>query len=113
LAYLDMQPPQTVLADGRVIVQKSLFNAPTSRAFCQRDLYSTFFGTSVNDESERRLFGSIDTRGSKAIKAFAGTDVSEWHRNFETLFEFIRHPENPNSKGPRLAAGPVSEAHAE
>ena len=29
------------------------FDAPTSRAFCARDLYSTFFGTSVNDEIER------------------------------------------------------------
>ena len=25
----------------------------------------------------------------KAIRAFAGTDVSEWHRHFQTLFEFI------------------------
>jgi len=89
LAYLDMEPPQTVLADGRVIANRSVFNAPTSRAFCQRDLYSTFFGTSVNDEIERRLFGDIDIRGAKAIKAFAGTDVGEWHRHFQTLFEFI------------------------
>lgn len=89
LAYLDMRPPHRVLEDGRVIVQKSLFDAPTSRAFCQRDLYSTFFGTSVNDEIERRLFGDIDTRGARAIKAFAGTDVSEQHRHFQTLFEFI------------------------
>jgi hypothetical protein len=83
LAYLDMQPPRKVLNDGRVIVAKSLFDAPTSRAFRQLDLYSTFFGTSVNDEIERRLFGDIDTRGSKAIKAFAGADVGEWHRHFD------------------------------
>ena len=87
LAYLDMKPPQTVLKDGRVIIHKAKFDAPTSRAFQQRDLYSTFFGTSVNDEIERRLFGDIDTRGSKAIKAFTGTDVSEWHRHYQTLFE--------------------------
>jgi hypothetical protein len=89
LAYLDMKPPQTVLKDGRVITHKAKFDAPTSRAFQQRDLYSTFFGTSVNDEIERRLFGEIDTRGSKAIKAFTGTDVSEWHRHYQTLFEYI------------------------
>jgi hypothetical protein len=53
------------------------------------DLYSTFFGTSVNDEIERRLFGDIDGRGSKAVRAFAGADVSEWHRQFQTLFEYI------------------------
>jgi Protein of unknown function (DUF4238) len=89
LAYLDMKPPQKVLDDGRVITERALFDAHTSRAFRQRDLYSTFFGTSVNDEIERRLFGDIDARGTKAIKAFAGPDVSEWHRHFQTLFEFI------------------------
>lgn len=89
LAYLDMKPPQTVLQDGRVVTHKAKFDAPTSRAFQQRDLYSTFFGTSVNDEIERRLFGDIDTRGSKAVKAFSGTDVREWHRHYQTLFEYI------------------------
>lgn len=89
LAYLDMNPPQNVLDDGRVVTAKDLFDAPTSRAFCQRDLYSTFFGTSVNDEIERRLFGDIDARGSNAIRAFAGPAVGEWHRHFQTLFEYI------------------------
>ncbi len=89
LAYLDMKPPERVLDGGRVITGRALFDAPTSRAFQQRDLYSTFFGTSVNDEIERRLFGDIDSRGSNAIRSFAGSDISEWHRHFQTLFEFI------------------------
>lgn len=88
LAYLDMKPLQTV-KDGREITHRAKFDAPTARAFRQRDLYSTFFGTSVNDEIERRLFGDIDTRGSKAIKAFTRTDVSEWHQHYQTLFEYI------------------------
>jgi len=62
LAYLDMKPPQRILDGGRVITERALFDAPTSRAFQQRDLYSTFFGTSVNDEIERHLFGNIDAR---------------------------------------------------
>jgi hypothetical protein len=89
LAYLDMKPPQTVLDGGRVITERALFDAPTSRAFQQRDLYSTFFGTSVNDEIERHLFGDIDARGSKAVRAFAEADVGGWHRHFQTLFEYI------------------------
>jgi len=89
LAYLDMQPPERVLDDGRVTTERALFDAPTSRAFRQLDLYSTFFGTSVNDEIERRLFGDIDAKGSNAIKAFAGPDVGEWHRHFQTLFQYI------------------------
>ena len=89
LAYLDMEPPRSVLDDGRVITQRDLFDTHTSRAFRQLDLYSTFFGTSVNDEIERRLFGDIDARGSNAIRAFAGSDAREWHRHFQTLFEYI------------------------
>ncbi len=89
LAYLDIEPPRRVLDDGRVITQRDLFDTHTSRAFRQLDLYSTFFGTSVNDEIERHLFGDIDARGSNAIRAFAGCDAREWHRHFQTLFEYI------------------------
>jgi hypothetical protein len=89
LAYLDMKPPQRVLNGGRVITERTLFDAPTSRAFRQLDLYSTFFGTSINDEIERYLFGNIDAKGANAIRAFAGSDVGEWHRHFQTLFEYI------------------------
>jgi hypothetical protein len=77
-------PPQKTLPDGRVITERSLFDATTSRAFRQMDLYSTFFETSINDEIERRLFGDIDARGSNAVRAYAGTDVEQWMRHFET-----------------------------
>jgi hypothetical protein len=89
LAYLDLAPPQKVLDDGRVFTARAMFDSPTSRAFRQMDLYSTFFGTSVNDEIERRLFGDIDAKGANAVRAFAGADISEWHRHFQTLFEYI------------------------
>jgi hypothetical protein len=79
LAYVDMRPDQKVLADGHVITLRGAWDdTPTSMAFRQKDLYSTFFGTSVNDAIERRLFGDIDNRGSKAVRAFAGTDVRDW-----------------------------------
>ncbi len=90
LAYIDTTPDRKVLPDGRVIVQNSAWDdTPTSMAFRQRDLYSTFFGTSVNDEIERDLFGDIDTRGSKAVRAFASTDMHEWHEHFQTFFEYL------------------------
>jgi hypothetical protein len=85
-----MTPDRKVLPDGRVITQNSTWDdTPTSMAFRQKDLYSTFFGTSVNDEIERHLFGDIDNRGSKAVRAFAGTDVREWHEHFQTFFEYL------------------------
>jgi hypothetical protein len=43
----------------------------------------------VNDEIERRLFGAIDIKGSNAVRAFAETNISEWHRHFQTLFTYI------------------------
>ncbi|HSZ73474.1 MAG TPA: DUF4238 domain-containing protein, partial [Rhizomicrobium sp.] len=89
LAYLDLAPQRFELPDGRVKFGRNMFTSPTSRCFGQRDLYSTFFGTSINDEIERRLFGNIDTKGSNAVKAFIATDVSGWHRHFQTLFEYI------------------------
>ncbi|MCP1247304.1 DUF4238 domain-containing protein [Acetobacter cerevisiae] len=89
LAYLDLEPPTKVLSNGRVIQEKSLFDAPTKRCFFRTDLYSTFFGTAVNDEIERKLFGDIDTRGSKAVKAFAGTAAASWNEHFRTFFEYI------------------------
>src|SRR5215212_9609876 len=89
LAYLDMSPAQHALPDGRVVPGKSLFDSPPARAFFQTDLYSTFFGTSINDEIERRLFGDVDTRGSQAVRAFIGTDMREWHDHFQDLFEFL------------------------
>ena len=89
LSYLDLTPPTKTLADGRVIEGRSLFDAPTKRCFFQTDLYSTFFGTAVNDEIERKLFGDIDTRGSEAVRAFAGTDIAAWHDHFRTFFEYI------------------------
>jgi hypothetical protein len=90
LAYVDMTPDRRVLPDGRVIVQNSAWDdTPTTRAFRQKDLYSTFFGTLANDEIERRLFGDVDGMGSNAVRAFIGTDVSEWHEHFQTFFEFL------------------------
>lgn len=89
LAYLDLDPPGRTLDDGRVITERSLFDAPTKRCFFQTDLYSTFFGRSVDDEIERRLFGTIDTSGADAVRAFLGDDLSQWHEHFRTLFEYI------------------------
>lgn len=88
-SYLDLSPPQHTLSDGRVVTARSKYVWPPSQAFYQTDLYSTFFGASVNDEIERKLFGNIDTRGADAVRAFVGEDASEWHRHFTTFFEYL------------------------
>ncbi|CAN0345080.1 unnamed protein product, partial [Chrysoparadoxa australica] len=76
-------------SDGSPGLKRALHDAPPARAFVQRDLYSRFFGTTVNDEVERKLFGDIDTRGATAVRAFADGDPVECHHNFQPLFEYI------------------------
>jgi len=89
LAYLDLHPDNHVLPNGRVIPGKSIHAGQPKRCFFQTDLYSTFFGTSVNDEIERRLFGAIDDRGSKAVRAYQTADEGQWHKHFRELYEFL------------------------
>lgn len=89
LFYLNLAPPMHNRRDGSPKPGNSLFRSPTSRAFVQQDLYSTFFGTDVDDQIERKLFGDIDGRGAEAVRAFTGTDQAAWHSNFENFFEYL------------------------
>lgn len=89
LHHLDLAPASVRLPDGRSYQHRSKSREYPKHAFRIHDLYSTRFGDIVDDEIERKLFGAIDTRGAAAIRAFTGTDVAEWHRHFQTLFEYI------------------------
>lgn len=86
---LALKPPTYRGKDGKVSIGRYLFNSPTSRAFVEQDLYSTFFGVEVNDEIERKLFGDIDRRGADAVRAPCGNDQGAWHEHFKDLFEFL------------------------
>lgn len=101
LSYLDMTPPQLELPGGRIITERSRFTWATTKCFRERDLYSTFFGTSVNDEIERKLFGAIDSTGSKAVKAFIGTDVAQWIERFQEFYVYIDAQKLRTPKGLR------------
>lgn len=89
LVYLDLHPDERQAPDGRRFAGKSRFFWPPVKCFRQRDLYSTFFETTVNDEIERRLFGDIDRRGAQAIPAFLAADEVAWVTHFQTLFEYL------------------------
>jgi hypothetical protein len=89
LHYLNMAPDEIYLPDGRIKHHRDLFESHPSQCFYKTDLYSTFFGVLVNDEIEQKLFGSIDTSGSNAIRAFLGDDISKWHENFQNLFIYL------------------------
>lgn len=90
LSVLDKTPPTKTLADGRVVqTGRSVEDKGPVSAFFEVDLYSTFFGTTVNDEIERKLFGDIDRSGAVAVKAFAHGTEADWHANFSTFFEYL------------------------
>lgn len=89
LHYLNLAPDEIPLPDGRIKHHRDLFESFPSQCFYQTDLYSTLFGSHVNDEIEQKLFGNIDTNGSNAIRAFLGEDISAWHHNFGNLFLYL------------------------
>ncbi len=77
------------LPDGTIktLYPKRLFT--TAQCFYKKDLYTTFFGTNINDEIERKLFGDIDENGSKAVRAFLGDDQGKWHKHFHDFFIYL------------------------
>lgn len=89
LNYLDLNPPTTVLPDGRAIAGRPLtYRAPKS-CFWSEDLYTTRFGGTLNDEIERFLFGAIDDFGARAVRAFASGDLAAIHKLFQHFFEYL------------------------
>jgi hypothetical protein len=89
LHYLNLAPDEIFLPNGQTKLHNALSEKHPRQCFYQTDLYSTFFGTQVNDEIERKLFGDIDRRGKPAAEAFAGDDASAWHRHFSGLFLYL------------------------
>ena len=89
LHYLDMSPQQRVLPDGRAVTMNGMHEWGPKNCFCEYDLYSTHFGSIVNDEVEKFLFGSIDDRGARAVRAFSSGDLSAMHKGFQDFFEYL------------------------
>ncbi|HEY1946742.1 MAG TPA: DUF4238 domain-containing protein, partial [Bryobacteraceae bacterium] len=89
LRYLDFEPYRIPLPDGTIKEIRAPRSKFPSQCFFQTDLYTTVFGSYVNDDIERFLFGNIDTKGSRAVRAFIGDDPSEWHQCCEDFFSYI------------------------
>ena len=99
LVYLDLSPDTKKLPDGRVITMNSRSSRPTSKCFCQRDVYTTFFGDDINDGIERILFGQIDDSGARAICSYIDNDPRGWHEHFTQLFTYISSQKIRTPKG--------------
>ncbi|WP_229007336.1 DUF4238 domain-containing protein [Methylophilus sp. Leaf408] len=89
LHYLNLSPNQIILHDGNIKLHRAKsFNSPAS-CFNQKDLYTTFFGIEINDDIEKLLFGSIDTKGAVAVKAVIDGEQSKLVEYFDAFFEYV------------------------
>lgn len=55
----------------------------------EEDLYTTRFGSVINDDVERYLFGEIDRLGAPAVRAFASGDAIGIHHSFQNFFSYL------------------------
>ena len=89
LCYLNLSPDTINLPDGSAKALNALHHNAPSQCFYETDLYSTFFGSHINDEVEKKLFGDIDDKGARAVRAFLEDDAAEWHRYFQDFFIYL------------------------
>ena len=80
---------EVMLPNGNVKKLSSKKWYTPAQCFYQKDLYSTFLGSEISDEIEKKLFGDIDGTGAQAVKAFLTDDKSKWHIHFQDLFLYI------------------------
>ena len=53
------------------------------------DIYTTRLGLRLNDDIEKFLFGTIDARGAKAVRAFVGGNPKAVHDWFQSFFAYL------------------------
>lgn len=99
LYYLDLDPTRKILSDDRMIIGKDLSLRAPKSCFWAEDLYTTRFGSTINDEVERLLFGAIDNEGARAIRAFASNDIGLMHLLFQSFFEYMNAQKLRTPKG--------------
>ena len=99
LFHLNLDPDRKTLLDGRHVPRKALHEWGPVNCFVEYDLYTTHFGSIVNDDIEKHLFGVIDDQGAKAVHAFAKGDHAEVHDSFEDFFEHMAAQKLRTPKG--------------
>lgn len=112
LFHLNLDPDRKTLPDGRQVPRKALHEWGTKKCFVEYDLYTTHFGSIVNDDIEKHLFGTIDDQGAKAVRAFALGDPNEVHESFLDFFEHMSAQKLRTPKGLdwiRSCYGPIDQ----
>lgn len=99
LFHLNLDPDRKTLLDGRQVPRTSLHEWGTKNCFVEYDLYTTHFGSIVNDDVEKHLFGAIDDQGARALRAFALGNHADVHESFQDFFEHMAAQKLRTPKG--------------
>ena len=99
LQFLDLDPPKTVLPNGCILIGKELELRSPKRCFRTKDLYTTRFGRTLNDEVEKFLFGEIDSSGAIVVRALASNEQRIVHKYFQRFFEYLNAQKLRTPKG--------------
>lgn len=99
LFHLNLDPDRKTLPDGREVQRTKLHKWGPVNCFVEHDLYTTKFGTIINDDIEKRLFGALDDQGSKAVRAFVSGEPSEVHKSFQDFFTYLAAQKLRTPKG--------------
>ena len=99
LQYLDRDPPKKELPNGSILIGKELELRSPKQCFREKDLYTTRFGHTLNDEVEKILFGGIDSTGATAVRAFVRNDRKVIHKYFQRFFEYLNAQKQRTPKG--------------
>lgn len=99
LFHLNLMPDFKTLLDGRQVPRRALHEWGTDSCFVEYDLYTTHFGPIVNDDVEKCLFGVIDDKGAKAIRAFSLGIHADVHASFQNFFEYMAAQKLRTPKG--------------
>ena len=84
--YLDLRPEEAVHGQHRY-TRNSLLRWGPKHCFCQKDLYTTQFGTWLSTDIEQKFFGPIDDSSRTALDYFA--DFSHPSADGELLHKFL------------------------
>ncbi len=89
LHVLNLHPAARLLPNAQILFETEVEELGPKLAFKELDLYTTRFGTSLNDDIERFLFGKIDKSGADAVRGWIAGDPVKIHRGFQDFFTYM------------------------
>lgn len=85
----NLQPSVKSLPNGNTLAEPEVEELGPKLAFVELDLYTTRFGSILNDDIETFLFGPIDKTGADAVRGWISGDQTQIHRRFQDFFGYL------------------------